>query len=75
MATADLGWCIARCRIGEDPAAAELLIMSPGSEGEDCTELLILGLDAIIALRDLLDVEIDDAQHRRELLKDVDKRD
>ena len=49
--------------------------MSPGSEGEDCTELLILGLDAIIALRDLLDVEIDDAQHRRELLKDVDKRD
>ena len=75
MATADLGWCLARCRIGPDPLEAELYIHSPANEDDAETSISILTLEAIVALRDLLDVEIADAQQRSELLQEMPQRD
>lgn len=54
MATADLGWAMARCVIGDDPAAALLTIMEPEGDDTPAKSIDIAGLDSIIALRDLI---------------------
>lgn len=67
MPTADLGWCIARCRIDATPGQSELLLYSPASDGEDAQELAIVGLEGILALRDLLDDSIKQAEQAADL--------
>jgi hypothetical protein len=71
MATADLGWCIARCRLSSEPNATdidhELTIVSPSSEDEGPTCIAILGLAAILALRDLIDSEVSNLNQQLEL--------
>lgn len=54
MATSDLGWAMARCVIGDDPAAALLTIMEPEGDDTPAKSLDIAGLDSIIALRDFI---------------------
>ena len=71
--TTDLGWCIARCTITADEC--ELLICSPAS-GDDCaSSLSLVGLEAILALRDLIDDEVKLAESRAELSEDVGQND
>lgn len=70
-ALANLGWAMARCSIDRD--SAELVICDPASEGEPANSISILGLDAVIALRDCIDEEIANLQARidiEDLVKD-----
>lgn len=69
--TADLGWAMARCNINLDLAIeAELVICDPQDNNEsDAKSITINGLEWLIALRELINDEIADAQARRDLAK------
>ena len=67
---ADLEYCLARCNIPqESPETAELLICEPASEGSTATSISIMGLDAIIALRNCIDEEVARLESRLELAR------
>ena len=67
--TADLGWCLARCSITADDS--ELLICSPASGDDVASSLSIMGLEAILALRDLIDDAVKLAEARADLAQDL----
>ncbi len=69
----DLEFCLARCSIPEEsPESAELLLCEPASEGSPAQSLSIMGLDAIVALRNCIDEEIQRLEARLDLArKDV----
>lgn len=77
--TVSLGdWCMARCTIGCDEAGddvSELVIVSPASVDDGPSSITIVGLEAIIALRDLIDDETKLAESRAELAQEVVQND
>jgi len=70
--TADLGWPLARCTISLDvPEEAELVICSPADSDDPASSISISGLANIIALRELINDTIADAQEQQELRMQV----
>ena len=69
MTTADLGWCLARCSVSM--SEAELTICSPASDDEAAGSLTLVGLEAIIALRDLIDDELALVEARATLAEEL----
>lgn len=67
--TADLGWCMARCEIEADKDA-ELTICEPASSGSAAQSITLVGLDAIVALRDLIDETIANAEQSADLSRE-----
>jgi len=69
MSTTDLGWCMARCTIEKD--LYELTIMEPASEDSDANSITLTTLESIIALRDLIDEAVAEAEESAELAQDL----
>lgn len=70
MATAELGdWHVAKCRFTKDEQ--ELTIFEETTEGGGPIQVSITGLPAILALRDLIDEEVANADARGEMEREV----
>lgn len=68
MAASELGdWHLGKCNITAD--SAELAIVALGDEETEVTQIAMLGLPAILALRDLIDEEVAAAEQRAELAR------
>ena len=69
MATTDLGWCMARCVVTADNI--ELTVMEPASEDSPANSISLSTIEAIIALRDLIDEELENVEARALLTQDM----
>ena len=67
----DLGFWLAKCDVtNEKESLSQLYIVEPGNDETEPREITITGLEAIVALRNCIDDEIDKAMQRAELARE-----
>lgn len=71
MAIADLGFGVARCRIEPASEESELCILEPASQDTPANSFSLVGLDAILRLRDCIEEALAEWEQRQELELDT----